>query len=187
MQPDQSDIDRQYLKAMEIDLWLTRDADELPSGDTHAAVANTALPIRQWSAEQLQQSLGQLQVDSGADGQFELLVVTEGAAASDKCTELMCSMFSAIKVAANQWTQAGTAEGGSQSLASLINTVNPQAVVLMIRSEGNSLDALRGMQHRLQGVTPFVITTFHPQDLLDNPEIKRPAWEDLKQLRQWLG
>ena len=79
MQPDQSDIDRQYLKAMEIDLWLTRDADELPSVNTHAAMANTALPIRQWSAEQLQQSLGQLQVDSGADGQFELLVVTEGA------------------------------------------------------------------------------------------------------------
>lgn len=192
MQSDQSNVDRQYLKAMGIDLWVERDAEELsvPAVSNDAVTSDSAVPVRQWSADQLQQSLALLQVESCASNQAELLVVTEGSAFSDSCAELLGTMLNAIKIDASQWVRAGTMAAANQSmpLASAVNTVNPKAVVLMARSDGaaHALDALRGVQHQLQGITPFVVTTFHPQDLLDNPEIKRPAWEDLKQLRQWL-
>jgi len=197
----QADLDRQYLKAMGIDLWVARDAAE-PS--TSAAVTpKTDLPVNQWSAAQLQQSIAKLAVEKTVASQADLLVVTEGVGLSEECAVLLGSMFKAIKIDPAQWLHVGTAlnqldngqldEGQSvktqsESLDALANKVNPKAIVLMVRSAGNStLDALRGVQHRSPTMAPLVAVTFHPQDLIDNPDNKRPAWEDLKQLRQWLG
>jgi DNA polymerase len=49
---------------------------------------------------------------------------------------------------------------------------------------GGSITAIRGRLHHYQGVP--VVPTFHPAYLLRNPAAKRPAWEDLKRLKQLL-
>ena len=199
----QADLDRQYLKAMGIDLWVTRDAAEPSTVVPDTAVTpKTDLPVRQWSAAQLQQSIANLAVEKTVASQADLLVVTEGAGLSEECAVLLGSMFKAIKIDPAQWLHVGTAidqlgkgqldegqsvKAQSESLNALADKVNPKAIVLMVRSAGNSLDALRGVPYQSPTMAPLVAVTFHPQDLLDNPETKRPAWEDLKQLRQWLG
>jgi len=195
----QADLDRQYLKAMGIDLWVARDSAEPSTVVPGLAVTpKTDLPVRQWSAAQLQQSIAHIAVEKTVASQADLLVVTEGAGLSEECAVLLGSMFKAIKIDPVQWLHVGTATGqlgdgqsvkaDSESLDALVDKVNPKAIVLMIRSAGiNTLDALRGGQHKSPTMAPLIAVTFHPQDLLDNPDTKRPAWEDLKQLRQWMG
>jgi uracil-DNA glycosylase len=53
------------------------------------------------------------------------------------------------------------------------------AQTLLETNEG--LGRLRGKPHRFQGVP--VVVTYHPAALLRNPNWKRPAWDDLRQLR----
>ena len=47
-----------------------------------------------------------------------------------------------------------------------------------------SLGALRGQVHQWNGIP--LIVTYHPAALLRNPDWKRPAWDDLRTVRQLL-
>jgi len=109
---------------------------------------------------------------------------------SDACTALLESMFKAIELNNSQWRHAGSAAPTETGISlSAIGASALKAVVLMLQTGGNTngLAQLRTMKHQVAGLEAPVMVTFHPQDLLDNPDAKRPAWEDLKQLRRWLG
>jgi len=184
---DQSSIDRQYLRAMNIDLWVERDTVD----STVEAV--TAASLGGMSAAAFSSAIGTsgLVLQQAMHG-AELLVITEDAELSAESSKLLESMFKAIELDSSQWVKAGLEPAGKASAVTLATIKDSQqfkAVLVMLRTMGdtNALVQLRKTQHRVSGLQLPVMVTFHPQDLLDNPDAKRPAWEDLKLLRQWLG
>jgi len=195
---NQSAIDQQYLRAMNIDLWVARDVPAVTdnsSGISSAAATpletNGRSKLAQLSAAEFGTALRRISVTPNNEAQnSELLVITEDSVLSDACLKLLGSMFNAIEVNDSQWLHAGVAQSSAgTSLSALGDSMPLKAVVLMLQTGGNTngLAQLRSVQHRLSGFQPPVMVTFHPQDLLDNPDAKRPAWEDLKLLRKWLG
>ena len=190
-------IDQQYLRSMNIDLWVARDAP-VPT-DNAAQRLNTesqtdnveANALAHLSAAQLGAALGKLCVTTNSQVQSaELLVVTEDSTLSDACLELLGSMLKAIELNDSQWLHAGIVQTSTGvSLNTLGESIPLKAVVLMLLTGGNTnaLGQLRMVRHQVPGFQPPVMVTFHPQELLDNTDAKRPAWEDLKQLRKWLG
>ena len=214
-QNSQGSIDRQYLKAMGIDLWVDRNS-VMASAETTPAVNASSVStsvsatgskaahkqLADLSARELATSVADLEVNcSEAVRPAELLVITEGSSLSAECMKLLESMFKAIEFDRSQWLHAGISdvrsEAGSEAisragdaipLSQLHPTVCPKALVVMINAGGNptALQSVRGLQHKVKALNGLMVASFHPQDLLDNPETKRPAWEDLKQLRQWL-
>jgi len=196
---NQNTIDQQYLKAMNIDLWVARDAPVatdnsaavLSSTAVTQAEATDATPLAQLPATELRSALSSLSLTANLQAPgTELLVVTEDASLSDECLKLLGSMLKAIELADSQWLHTGIAQSNTgTSLNALDKSMPLKAVVLMLQTGGNTnaLAQLRTTEHRVSGFQAPVMVTFHPQDLLDNPEAKRPAWEDLKLLRKWLG
>jgi uracil-DNA glycosylase len=57
------------------------------------------------------------------------------------------------------------------------------AQALLSATEG--IGALRGSWREFEGLP--VLATYHPSALLRDESLKRPAWEDLKRLREFLG
>jgi DNA polymerase len=55
------------------------------------------------------------------------------------------------------------------------------AALLDVKS---SLGAMRGQVHDWNGIP--LVATYHPAALLRNPDWKRPAWDDLRTVRQLL-
>ncbi len=192
--------DRQYLKAMGIDLWERRDL-EVTTAPVNQAPTETLEPTSRATAvtnktpaacspAELTALLPGLHIAVGQMRQgVELLVVTESPEPAGESIKLLGSMFGAIKIDAAGRMQATVSDASSNTLQTVALKVKPKAIVLMLGSNGNinALDQLRGQQHQLPSLNSFAIVTFHPQDLIDNAEVKRPAWEDLKLLRQWLG
>lgn len=205
----QGSIDRQYLKAMGIDLWVDRnsvmDSPEITPAVYPSSVSTTVSQptdskaihkqLAELSAHELAASVAELEVNCCEPARpAELLVVTEGSSLSAECTKLLESMFKAIDFDRTQWLHAGISDissevGNAMPLGQLCSTVSPKALVMMINTGGTAtaLQSVRGVQHKVSALNGFMVASFHPQDLLDNPETKRPAWEDLKQLRQWLS
>ncbi len=195
---------------MNIDLWVARDAP-VPANNAVAETTATAATaaatgeragggvqvkttaetnLAQLPAAQLADALSGLSVATNSSAQnARLLVVTEQFNLSDACLKLLGSMFNAIELTESHWLHAGVAQNNTgTSLNALVESIPIKAVVLMLQTGGNAnaLGQLRNQRHQVPGIQAPVMVTFHPQDLLDNPEAKRPAWEDLKQLRQWL-
>ncbi len=197
---DNHALDQQYLKTMGIDLWVPRGLEVKPAAPTQALTESreptpdpapiTAKPLAACSPAELKALLPHVNVAVGRSSQgVELLVVIEGPVPDAESVTLLGSMFGAIKIDEAQRVQAILSDGSSDSLQTVSSAVSPKAIVLMLRSNGNTnaLDGLRAQQLMLPSLNSFAIVTFHPQDLIDNAELKRPAWEDLKLLRQWLG
>ena len=179
--------------------------DALAGAGSSSAASVAALAS--WSSHQLVESLATLPVDpsssvKSAVDKIELLIVIEGAAPAGESTDLLNNMFDAIKIPATQRRVVVSTAQGTDTLGSVAATVMPAAIVVMASSRINSdrtgnsgsgavdvsgMKNLRGVQHRPTGIDPWAIVTFHPADLLDCPQAKRPAWEDLKLLRQWLN
>ena len=72
-----------------------------------------------------------------------------------------------------------------------IDAVKPKVLVALGRvAAQNLLDTaaplgrLRGIWHKVRGIDTMV--TYHPAALLRNERLKRPTWEDMKQVRQRL-
>ena len=198
---------------MGIDLWVDKNSALLASAQTSPAVASLATgasaadsnpPARlaELSATEFVAAIDDLMITCREPVRSaELLVVTEGSGLTEGCRKLLDSMFKAIKLDSKQWFQAEIFNPLSETAANLNDTVNsshiseieksvdPKALVFLLRTSGSktALDDLRSLQHQSRALQSFVVVSFHPQDLLDNPDAKRPAWEDLKQLRQWLS
>jgi uracil-DNA glycosylase family 4 len=76
-------------------------------------------------------------------------------------------------------------------LAAQIEIVAPKILVALGRVAAQTLLActtplgrLRGRWHEVQGIPTLV--TYHPSALLRDPELKRPTWEDMQQVRDRL-
>jgi DNA polymerase len=72
-----------------------------------------------------------------------------------------------------------------------INLINPKLIVALGRVAAKTLlkvelplKAMRNTLHHYQGI-PLMVT-YHPAALLRNERLKVPAWEDFKQIRQFL-
>ncbi len=218
--PDnQAHIDRQYLKAMGIDLWTSREngqqgpqstmssttsstmlPTELPpeastgppvGSDSIVKTNRSVRPLVEFSTSEITAAISSFRINCDEPiRNAECLVLTEDPELNDQSRSLLGSMFKAIELDASGWLQANLQQtGDGQSLVDFAQGVNPGAVVLMLNSGGgdSALDHLRGLQLRVPEVPWFAVASYHPQNLLDNPSTKRPAWEDLKQLRQWLS
>ena len=187
---NQSMIDQQYLKAMNIDLWVARDAPASVGGahsETTVPVTGTR-PLAELSAAQLSTALSSLKLTADdLTKTAEVLVVTEDSTLSDDCLKLLGAMFKAIELDDTRWCHTGVAHPGTP-LTEAGDSSSLKVVLLMLQTGGNAnaLTELRNVAHQAPGFKSPVIVTFHPQDLLDNPDAKRPAWEDLKQLRKRL-
>lgn len=80
----------------------------------------------------------------------------------------------------------------SPFLQQQIALIKPQVIVCLGKFAAQTLlktqipiGRLRGSFHDFSGIP--LMPTFHPAYLLRNPEMKRPAWEDLKLVMQKLG
>ncbi len=204
-------LDQQYLKAMGIDMWVGRDhqaeagapvvpgapndnvagATSEKSASEKSTAANVSASLANCSLPQLITLLPELNVVVGrSELHANLLVLTDSPAPSGQSDDLLGSMFTAIKLATEHWMPATiTADSAADTLQTVMQVAQPQAIVVMLRAGKNfkALDKLRGQQIQMPAINAFAIVTFHPQDLIDSPDLKRPAWEDLKLLRQWMG
>ena len=77
-----------------------------------------------------------------------------------------------------------------------LQSMKPRFILSLGESSSQSLlhsaepiEKLRGrlMDCKTAGMTIPLVATYHPNDLLRNGELKRPAWDDLKMLRAALG
>ncbi len=78
------------------------------------------------------------------------------------------------------------------ALMHVANSKNTQTIAPGIvgredpRSRLSSIETLRHMVDVKVDTIPL-FATFHPEDLIHRPELKKPAWEDLKRLRSSIG
>ena len=194
---------------MGIDLWVDKKSTLHASVPTSPAVSTsvssdsgTAKALLQMSVTEFTAAVDDLMLTCSEPlRSAELLVVTEGSGLTEAGRKLLESMFKAIELDTTQWFQAAISNPSDKeavkaddsanrgTVSEIEKAVNPKALVVLLQTGGSAsaLDALRNFQHRPRMLQSFVVVSFHPQDLLDNPDAKRPAWEDLKQLRQWLS
>ena len=73
-----------------------------------------------------------------------------------------------------------------------IRMVQPRVIVALGRiaaqtllSSSAPIGRLRSRWHELEGIPLRV--TYHPAALLRNPSLRRPTWEDMQVVRDWLG
>jgi len=81
-------------------------------------------------------------------------------------------------------------------LMAQLRAIGPKAIVTLGRfaaqtllGTDQSIGRLRGRLHpfTLDGREMVLAPTYHPAYLLRNPEAKRPVWEDLQRVMEWLG
>ncbi len=66
----------------------------------------------------------------------------------------------------------------------IIIALGTKAAQLLLNSE-NSIHEVRGKLFTFQGIN--VMPTYHPSRLLENPELKRHVWEDMKVVMETIG
>lgn len=131
-------------------------------------------------------------------GQGSLLLVLEQAL-SDAGAELLTAMLKAINIdratlpvaTMIRTTDANeAASANAEPLTAVCERFRPAVVVVMAGLDDsarlNDLDTHRAAPHRFGWLNAQVVVTLHPQVLLDNPNGKRPAWEDLKRVKALL-
>jgi len=72
-----------------------------------------------------------------------------------------------------------------------IELVKPELVLVLgelaaqnLLSSSDTLDELRGKSHTLKGVDAPVIVSYHPNELLRSPLLKKLVWQDLQMARR---
>jgi len=198
-------LHRQYLQSLGVDIWQSRTTEPQASGRAANVRATQGDPavgvdpapeesVSALSPIQLAQRLPVLRVRTQVmQPNVRVLVVTDEKVTSDESMALLSAMFNAIDLGSDAWQLASFSSthppSDSVPLNELSQSLQPQAIVLMLR--GNTvtanLERLRSNQIRSKEMQSFAMVTYHPQDAIDNPDIKRPVWEDLKLLRQWLS
>ncbi len=202
---------QQYLKAMGITAWLPRDAESpqqqavvatapapsliapaesaqlqtaTPSATTQLEMANAA----QLAPGAYTDHLADATVDVLAARADDLLLVIESPALTSADNELLGKMLAAIGLDLNAQGIAYQSTPGTGSVGTVARELAPKVIVAMVGCQG---DASRIAPHRAQYYQPvwtnaLVVVTHHPADLNSQPDLKRPAWEDLKRVKSLL-
>jgi len=127
-------------------------------------------------------------VNPDASGQLLLLLERE---LTSPAQDLLTAMLKAIDI--DRLTQPAAIinrAATGESINVVCARIKPSIVVVMamLTDNGNisEMDAYRQSVHRFSWLDVPVAITLHPQVLLDNPQGKRPAWEDLKRVKMIL-
>jgi len=172
-----------------------------PPSSTAEVLADGLPPVSTWNLQEVGEKIASATVScelaSTQPGNADVLVIIERPALSADSRTLLASMMKAIRVNIDDQVigtlvtrSAETSVEPSEentSVVELIRLVNP-AVVLLMATLANScgiehLDPLRSRHYPLTALNTTLAVTLHPQELLDNAEAKRPAWEDLKRVK----
>ncbi|GHV42607.1 hypothetical protein AGMMS49546_21830 [Spirochaetia bacterium] len=102
---------------------------------------------------------------AGTEGEERPLVmlIGEGLEAGGAAGQLLDKMLASIGLFRGKNCRSGT--------SAEISGLNPRMILCLGPAPG------------FPGLSIPVLTTYHPEELLQNPSLKRPAWEDLKSLR----
>lgn len=175
-------------------------AAPVPAEATEATVESSFVP---WLEQQalLAQTTGSTAVFLGGPATANLLLISDGHAdPGDKpfagqSSRLLQAMLQAIKLSRTEvllgLTSALPAAGTATVQSALQDkTAAGVRVVLFYTCPGNhhgntDLDKLRDRTHQLSNGLPCVVS-YHPSCLLEQAELKRAAWNDLKRVRQLL-
>jgi len=130
------------------------------------------------------------QVATSADDARPMLLVLERDLTSP-AEDLLAAMLKAIKVdRLSQYAATVSQTAAAKALADVCGQLHPSLVLVMATvSDSTALSELefhRSELHRFGWLDVPVAITLHPQVLLENPQGKRPAWEDLKRVKAFL-
>ena len=202
-----TNLSRQYLRAMGIDCWQFRDTQAAvvtePEGVQAVAPVEASLPrnpqqnvkpelkIAQQTLTTLDESLRSsivVVVNNAADGKLLLVLERELTSAAE---DLLSAMLKAISIdRLSQATAMLTPSAEGESINAVCDRVEPGIVVVMslLTDSANiaELDSHRHALQRFSWLSVPVAITLHPQVLLENPQAKRAAWEDLKRVKAFL-
>jgi DNA polymerase len=185
-----------------------------PGDDRTAQLAEIGAEAAACTRCRLAQGRHKVVFGSG-DPQAELMLVGEAPGAEEDrqglpfvgaAGDLLTRMLQAIEISreevyianvikcrppGNRDPQPDEVAACREYLTAQIEIVAPKLLVVLGRVAAQTLlgnetpvGRLRGRWYEIQGVPAMV--TYHPAALLRNPELKRPTWEDLQQVRDRL-
>lgn len=184
------DVARQYLKAMGIESWESRSVEVAvaQSSDSTPATAQWQ-GATQYDPGSFVSHLAQATVAESTLSPTQILVVLEAPALESESQTLLASMLKAINVDLAQQTVVNLQSAGSETVESVAGTVKPKIILLMaqLQNDLSELAVLRDGPFKAPWTTASIALTLHPAVLLNQPDLKRPAWEDLKRVKAVLG
>ena len=208
-------LSHQYLKAMGINRWQlrrTQAGDELTHSDSRsservshepvnpdsatAVPSRKPIPARQLKIAQqtmisLDETLRNCKVivaNCPAGGKMLLLLERELTSPAE---DLLSAMLKAINVdRLSQCVATLSSSADGESIDAVCERVAPEIVLVMSVLTNSAdiaeLDAHRTAFQHFSWLKLPVAFTLHPQVLLENPQAKRSAWEDLKRVKAFL-
>lgn len=192
-------VARQYLKAMGIESWVPRDAVptienntavEIPSPQLSSAeqkVTSAAAAVCQSSVDTFLQNLAEQPVQTINVLDARIVLLLEAPILEPAGQQLLNSMLNAIDINFSEqgFGYLGSKEPVAGNVRSFVGNVQPSIIIVMANFI-HSIDDLaehRAGLLRLPWIHAPVAITMHPNILMDNPALKRPAWEDLKRVK----
>lgn len=192
-----------------------KDREKTESQDSGDCLTNLAATVENCKACALSQTRNRTVFGSGSP-RAELMFVGEGPGAEEDrqglpfvgpAGQLLTKIIEAIglerkdtyianivkcRPPGNRDPQREEVAACAGFLREQIRIINPRCIVALgrvaahslLQTEG-SLRSLRGRWHQVYD-TP-VRVTYHPAALLRNQDYKRPTWEDMRVVRDWLG
>ena len=208
-------LSHQYLKAMGINRWQlrrTQAGDELTHSDSRsservshepvnpdsatAVPSRKPIPARQLKIAQqtmisLDETLRNCKVivaNCPAGGKMLLLLERELTSPAE---DLLSAMLKAINVdRLSQCVATLSSSADGESIDAVCERAAPEIVLVMSvltnSADVAELDAHRTAFQHFSWLKLPVAFTLHPQVLLENPQAKRSAWEDLKRVKAFL-
>lgn len=145
--------------------------------------------IARWPAPSFDESLRDSKVlVSHPSGNGDMLLVLDRELTTPS-EELLVAMLKAIGIDRHSQPTAilSWSANGGESMNDVCVRVKPAIVLVMAMLTDSrvlaELDTHRQQLFRFPWLSAPVVVTLHPQALLENPDGKRPAWEDLKKVK----
>lgn len=174
-----------YLKAMGITAWVPRDADKDSTGSVAAPEAATPPIVSQLSLPIYLNLLAETACEPVQTSGGDLLLVIEPPSLNTHDMELLGKMLGAIQLELASQSIVTLSADGSVSVRELLLHCQPKMVLVMAGCGGNAaiIDSHRQRHHKPEWCQASLAITHHPAELISLPELKRPAWEDLKRVK----
>lgn len=191
-------VTRQYLKAMGIESWVPRDA--APEGASlpeavlgnhgEQGVTSESTAVCQSTVESFLQNLTDQPVQTVNVVDARILLLLEAPKLETAGQDLLRSMLKAIDVDFDQqgFGYIGSLKPATGNVRSFVGNVQPSIIIIMANfiHSSDELKQHRAKLHRLPWIDAPVAVTMHPNALIKDPALKRPAWEDLKRVKALL-
>ena len=187
---------------MGIESWESRDAVPLEDNTPSAIVPGQQTGLRQQvevdpagsicqtSVESFLQSFSDKPVLTVRVANARLLLLLEAPKLEAAGQELLKSMLKAIEFDFDEqclgyFEPLETATG---NVRSFVGNVQPAVIIVMANfiQSADELARYRAGLHRLPWINAPVAVTMHPNALIRDSALKRPAWEDLKRVKALL-